>query len=388
MSLLADFLKNPRYQLLIQKSTSRVIEAMGAGRGDFCKSLGMLCCGNPDAKWSEIKKDVNGIFWQVFLSDTKLVEKAEAMLVEAQQALEFREISVEALWETVLRHAQVKFRSHVMEECRRMVPFKLCYQRIRQILVRSQHFMMRIVSDRSFFALPETPSDVPNAPSLSWDSLDKLPLPKEMEGPIDKLFKKDVLIPLAEFFWTHFIAIRCNGTPHFVSVYMFVLWLAKRYDLASLNTQVNIDTNEDEPWENSLSMDDFPASDQLDVADEELQRLAVLCTDRFQAAEVIVCALHFTEPAKTMQDIAVYMGLSGAGGVAPYKERCLDRLRSFMAEYSALSGGSDAMDRCAQDFLYLVHEECVKRLPNAAATWQNRLHPKKILKQVSSASIP
>ncbi len=370
MSLIADFATNPLYRAPLHELTCRTVECMGGKRMKFRRRLALICCNNPKARWEEIRESIPGLFWEVFLSDATLVTRAEHMLLEAHMYLKYDLIDPEDLWFRILRLAREKFYFFVMEKSREMDPAKRAYRSIRRCLALSELVMLSGSEEGTFFALPGTPPEAPAASPPEEDTFDDLPPPSGNMAMQD-FFSQKVLVPLAVTFWREYIRIRCSDSPHFLPVGAFMRWLGKRYILMELSIKVdNKDEDsgdEREPWD--MVMMEEPT---FLLSEEALRRLAALCADRLTPAEVIVCARHFAEPPERLGEIAKAMGLSGASGVARYKENFFKRLRGLMAEYPDFLDTDEKGLHTARVFVDSVHEECVKRLDVATAEWHSR----------------
>lgn len=293
-------------------------------------------------------------------------EAANEKLAQAMRDVQNGLLNEADVWDSLLEWAFFKLENYLKEEKRKQSRSGRYYKSLRDCIQKSGAFARD--KEGKYYAQLGLPSDSPVFAAEEKTGFHDIPAYPGMPSAKDlqEGFKKEYVVPMAEYFWKTFIESRCGGLPHYIAIYSLYCWMSEYYDFASFKAfeSTRKDGDEDDEDAEATPANRLAASVNTPEESNLLQEILDSASDfvgTLPEDVVTFYALYEPERGINLSEVAKMMGYKTASSTSRLKDILIARGRSYISQYEELSQAYPDGRDLAQFFLNFVHEECKKR---------------------------
>lgn len=293
-------------------------------------------------------------------------ETANEKLAQAMRDVQNGLLNEANIWDSLLEWAFFRLENHLKEEKRKLSRSGRYYKSLRDSIHKSGAFAKD--KEGKYYAPRGMPLNSPVFAAEEYSGFYDIPafsgMPTAKE--LQEGFKKEYIVPMAEYFWKTFIESRCGGLPHYIAIYSLFCWMSEYYDFSSFKAfeTTRKDGDEEDEEAEATPANRLAASVNTPEENNLLQEILDTASDfvgTLPEEVVTFYALYDPEGGVNLSEVAEKMGYKTASGASRLKNDLITRVRSHVSQYEEFSSAyADGRD-LAQIFLNSVHEECKKR---------------------------
>lgn len=293
-------------------------------------------------------------------------EVANEKLAQAMRDVQSGLLDEADVWDRLFEWAFSRLDNYLQEEKRKLSRSGRYYKSLRDSLHKSGLFAKD--KEGKYYAPRGMPLNSPVFAAEEYSGFHDIPpfagMPTAKE--LQEGFKKEYIVPMAEYFWKAFIESRCGGLPHYIAIYSLFCWMSEYYDFASFKAfeSTKKDGDEDDEDAEATPANRLAASVNTPEESTIVQEILDSASDfvgTLPEDVITFYALYEPEKGINLSEVAKMMGYKTASGASRLKDMLIARGRNYISQYEELSQAYPDGRDLAQIFLNSVHEECKKR---------------------------